>query len=67
VTDSRDDPRQTYETPHLIRYGTIEELTQGANAITTSVTDLLSIQSSDLSLKRSVTPVVRALERLRAI
>jgi hypothetical protein len=37
--------RQTYEAPRLIRYGSVEELTLGANHITTNVTDLLSIQS----------------------
>jgi hypothetical protein len=37
--------RGTYETPTLVRYGGIEELTQGVNALTTNVTDVLSIRS----------------------
>ena len=37
--------RKSYDAPRLVRYGGIEELTQGANHITTNVTDLLSIQS----------------------
>ena len=35
------DPRRSYETPCLIRYGTLEELTQGFKAIG-GVTDVIS-------------------------
>jgi hypothetical protein len=38
--------RQTYTTPRLTRFGRIEELTQGANALTTNIVDVLSIQSA---------------------
>jgi hypothetical protein len=37
--------RKSYEAPRLVRYGGIEELTHGANHITTNITDILSIQS----------------------
>jgi hypothetical protein len=67
LSSSEEDSRRTYEEPRLIRYGTIEELTQGANVITTNITDILSVQSSDLRLKRSVKPVSSALDRLRAL
>ncbi len=33
-----------YATPRLVRYGAIEELTQGATHITTNIVDILSIQ-----------------------
>jgi hypothetical protein len=37
--------RKGYEPPRLVRYGSVEELTLGANHITTNITDILSIQS----------------------
>lgn len=37
--------RQTYTTPRLTKFGRIEELTQGSNALTTNLVDVLSIQS----------------------
>ena len=38
--------RQTYTTPQLTRFGRIEELTQGSNALTLNIVDVLSIQSA---------------------
>ena len=43
--DPQTEARKTYEAPHLVRYGRIEELTHGVNHITVNVTDLLSVQS----------------------
>ena len=37
--------RKTYMTPRLTRFGPIEELTQGSNALTTNIVDVLSIQA----------------------
>ena len=37
--------RQTYVTPRLIRFGRIEDLTQGSNALTLNIVDVLSIQT----------------------
>lgn len=37
--------RKPYDAPRLVQYGGIEDLTQGANHITTNITDILSIQS----------------------
>jgi hypothetical protein len=43
--ESEPPTRDGYETPRLVRYGAIEELTQGVNALTTNVQDILSIRS----------------------
>ena len=40
-----DERRKDYEVPRLVQYGSIQALTQGANQITTNITDILSIQS----------------------
>lgn len=59
--------RKSYEPPRLVRYGAMRELTQGANHITTNITDILSIQASDRELKRDIVEITRPLERLRAL
>ena len=42
MNQANTDPRRSYETPCLIRYGTLEELTQGAKNFS-GVGDVISI------------------------
>ena len=45
IRDQQAPERRAYETPGLVRYGRIEDLTHGINQITTNIVDVLSIQS----------------------
>ena len=44
IRDHEGPEPRAYEPPHLMRYGRIEDLTHGANHITTNVVDILSVQ-----------------------